>query len=235
MSIKILLLRLRGIRKIYTMGDQEVRALDGIDLDIARGEFVAIMGPSGSGESTLPNILGCLDSPTFGIYELDSVNVSAMDEPEQARIRSQKIGFVFQSFNLLARTTALQNVEIPLFYGHSKNLVEIATATLEKVGLGDRLSHLSTELSSGQQQRVAITQALTINPLLILADEPTGNLSTEQSDEIMQIFQQVNDEGRTIVMVTHEPDIAQFCKRMIIVRDGKIVEDGPVKDRRTQK
>ena len=229
------LLRLRGIRKIYLMGDQEVRALDGVDLDIAHGEFVAIMGPSGSGKSTLLNILGCLDAPTSGTYELDGVDVSAMNEPEQAHIRNQRIGFVFQNFNLLARTTALQNVELPLFYGHSKHLAEIATAALEKVGLGDRLSHLSTELSGGQQQRVAIARALTMNPPLILADEPTGNLSTEQSDEIMQIFQQINEEGRTIVMVTHEPDIARFCKRMIVVRDGKIVEDGPVKDRRTEK
>lgn len=230
-----LLLRLRDIRKIYTIGDQEVRALDGIDLDVNQGEFVAVMGPSGSGKSTLLNIIGCLDAPTSGIYELDGIDVSEMDETEQAHVRNQRIGFVFQGYNLLPRTTALKNVELPLLYGHHKNLTEIATEALEKVGLGDRLYHKSSELSGGQQQRVAIARALTMNPPLILADEPTGNLSTEQSDEIMAIFQQVNDEGRTVIMVTHEPDIAQFCKRKVIVRDGKIVEDKPVQDRRTMK
>lgn len=227
-----ILLHLHEIRKIYTIGDEQVRALDGIDLDVAHGEFVAIMGPSGSGKSTLLNIIGCLDAPTSGTYELDGINVSRMDEAEQAHVRNQRIGFVFQGFNLLPRTTALKNVELPLLYGHHSGSAAIATAALEKVGLGDRIFHKSNELSGGQQQRVAIARALTMNPPLILADEPTGNLSTEQSDEIMQIFQQVNDEGRTIVMVTHEPDIAQFCKRMVIVRDGKIVEDTPVKDRR---
>ena len=228
-----LLLRLRGIEKRYVIGDQEVRALDGVDLDIDRGEFVAIMGPSGSGKSTLLNIIGCLDTPTAGSYELDGLDVSEMDETEQAHVRNQRIGFVFQGFNLLPRTTALKNVELPLLYGHHKDLTELATAALEKVGLGDRLYHKSSELSGGQQQRVAIARALSMNPPLILADEPTGNLSTEQSDEIMAIFQQVNDEGRTIVMVTHEPDIAQFCKRKILVRDGKIVEDSLVIDRHT--
>jgi putative ABC transport system ATP-binding protein len=231
-SEKTVLLHLRDIRKIYTMGDQEVRALDGIDLDIDHGEFIAIMGPSGSGKSTLLNIIGCLDAPTSGSYELDGIDVSEMNETEQAHVRNRKIGFVFQGFNLLPRTTALENVELPLVYGHHKDLVEVATAALTKVGLGDRLDHTSSELSGGQQQRVAIARALTMNPPLLLADEPTGNLSTEQSDEIMQIFQQVNDDGQTVVMVTHEPDIAQFCKRMVIVRDGKIVEDAPVKDRR---
>ena len=228
-----LLLHLHDITKVYTIGDQEVRALDGIDLDIDHGEFVAIMGPSGSGKSTLLNIIGCLDAPSSGTYELDGIDVSRMDETEQAHVRNQRIGFVFQGFNLLPRTTALKNVELPLLYGHHKDLVEIATAALEKVGLGDRLHHKSSELSGGQQQRVAIARALTMNPPLILADEPTGNLATRQSEEIMEIFQQVNDEGRTVVMVTHEPDVAQFCKRMVIVRDGKVVEDTPVKDRRT--
>jgi len=214
------------------MGGQEVHALDGIDLDINHGEFVAIMGPSGSGKSTLLNIIGCLDAPTSGSYELDGINVSNMDETEQAHVRNRTIGFVFQGYNLLPRTTALKNVELPLLYGHHKDLVEVATAALEKLGLGDRLNHKSSELSGGQQQRVAIARALTMNPPLILADEPTGNLATKQSEEIMKIFQQVNDEGRTVVMVTHEPDIAQFCKRLVIVRDGKIVEDSPVKDRR---
>jgi putative ABC transport system ATP-binding protein len=230
---KKLLLHLQDVRKIYTLGDQEVHALDGINLDIYQGEFVAIMGPSGSGKSTLLNMIGCLDAPTSGTYELDGIDVSEMDETEQAHVRNQRIGFVFQGFNLLARTTALKNVALPLVYGHRKDLVEVATAALEKVGLGDRLYHKPSELSGGQQQRVAIARALTMNPPLILADEPTGNLSTEQSDEIMSIFQQINDEGRTVVMVTHEPDIAQFCKRMVIVRDGKIVQDGPVKNRRT--
>ena len=226
------LLRLRGIQKIYKMGDQEVRALDGIDLDISHGEFVAVMGPSGSGKSTLLSIIGCLDAPTSGSYELDGVDVAEMDETQQAHVRNQKIGFVFQGFNLLPRTTALENVELPLLYGHHKDLAEVATAALEKVGLGDRLDHTTSELSGGQQQRVAIARALTMNPPLILADEPTGNLATNQSEDIMRIFQQINDEGRTVIMVTHESDIAQFCKRMVIVRDGKIVEDAPVKDRR---
>jgi len=234
-AVETLLLRLSDIRKTYIIGGQEVRALDGIDLDINTGEFVAIMGPSGSGKSTLLNIIGCLDAPTSGLYELDGIDVSKMDETEQAHVRNQRIGFVFQGFNLLPRTTALKNVGLPLLYGHHKDLVAIATAALEKVGLGDRLYHTSSELSGGQQQRVAIARALTMNPPLILADEPTGNLATKQSEEIMQIFQEVNDEGRTVVMVTHEPDIALFCKRMVIVRDGKIVEDGPVKDRRRAK
>lgn len=223
---------MRDIRKTYTIGNQEVRALDGIDLDVNHGEFVAIMGPSGSGKSTLLNIIGCLDAPTSGTYELDGIDVSEMDETEQAHVRNQRIGFVFQGFNLLPRTTALKNVALPLVYGHHRDLVATATAALERVGLGDRLNHKSSELSGGQQQRVAIARALTMNPPLILADEPTGNLATRQSEEIMQIFQQVNDEGRTVVMVTHEPDIARFCKRMVIVRDGQILEDGPVEDRR---
>lgn len=210
-----------------------MRALDGIHLTVDHGEFVAIMGPSGSGKSTLLNIIGCLDAPTSGTYELDGIDVSRMDETEQAHVRNQRIGFVFQGYNLLPRTTALKNVALPLLYGHHKDQVSLATAALEKVGLGDRLYHTTSELSGGQQQRVAIARALTMNPPLILADEPTGNLATRQSEEIMAIFQQVNNEGRTVVMVTHEPDIALFCKRMVIVRDGKVVEDGPVKDRRT--
>jgi len=227
------LLFLRGIRKIYTMGDQEVNALDGIDLDIYKGDFVAIMGPSGSGKSTLLHIIGCLDVPTSGTYELDGVDVSQMDETEQAHVRNQRIGFVFQGFNLLPRTTALENVELPLLYGHHHDLEGAATAALQKVGLGDRLDHHPNELSGGQQQRVAIARALTMDPPLILADEPTGNLATRQSEEIMQIFQQVNNEGRTVVMVTHEWDIAQFAKRIVIVRDGKVVEDTVVQNRRS--
>jgi putative ABC transport system ATP-binding protein len=232
MSETVPLLRLRGIEKVYTIGEQEVRALDGVDLDIARGEFVAVMGPSGSGKSTLLNIIGCLDTPTAGTYALDGVDVSEMDETEQAHVRNRSIGFVFQGYNLLPRTTALKNVALPLLYGHRKDLTEVATAALVKVGLGDRLFHTTRALSGGQQQRVAIARALSMDPPLILADEPTGNLATRQSEEIMALFQQVNAEGRTVVMVTHEPDIAQFCKRMVVVRDGKIVEDTPVQNHR---
>ncbi len=225
------MLHLVNIHKTYVMGDQEVRALDGVDVDIHSGEFVAIMGPSGSGKSTLMHIVGCLDVPSQGSYEFDGIEVAEMDEVELAHIRNQKIGFVFQGFNLLARTTALENVELPMVYGHLPDRRERAIRALNRVGLGDRLDHAPSELSGGQQQRVAIARAIASEPRLILADEPTGNLATLQSEEIMQIFQELNEEGSTIVMVTHEPDIGGHCKRVVSIRDGRVTEDEPVKDR----
>ena len=217
-----------GVTKVYTMGDIEVRALRGINVEIWPGEMVAIMGPSGSGKSTLMNVLGCLDVPTEGTYKLDGVNVSELSDSQLAEIRCRKIGFVFQSFNLLPRTSARANVELPLIYAGigSRQRRKRAEEMLRMVGLGERLDHKPSELSGGQQQRVAIARALTNQPAMILADEPTGNLDTKTSIEILQLFQQLNrEQGITIIFVTHEPDIAAYCKRVIYVRDGVVERD----------
>jgi putative ABC transport system ATP-binding protein len=217
-----------GVTKVYTMGDIEVRALRGINVEIWPGEMVAIMGPSGSGKSTLMNVLGCLDVPTEGTYKLDGVNVSELSDSQLAEIRCRKIGFVFQSFNLLPRTSARANVELPLIYAGigSRQRRKRAEEMLRLVGLGERLDHKPSELSGGQQQRVAIARALTNQPAMILADEPTGNLDSKTSIEILQLFQQLNrEQGITIIFVTHEPDIAAYCQRVIYVRDGVVERD----------
>jgi putative ABC transport system ATP-binding protein len=224
-----------ALTKTYVSGTNEVHALRGIDLTIGRGELVAIMGTSGSGKSTLMNLLGCLDSPTAGSYELDGVRVDGLGRNELAAIRNQKLGFVFQGFNLLPRTTALENVELPLLYDRSGRKLDpraLAVAALERVGLADRVDHQPSELSGGQQQRVAIARALVTSPALVLADEPTGNLDTRTTIEVMALFQELNDEGVTIVLVTHEPEVAVYAKRIVEVRDGRIVRDEPVKNRR---
>ena len=225
----------RGLQKVYASGEVEVRALQGVDLIIEAGEFVAIMGASGSGKSTLMNILGCLDLPTGGEYLLDGVRVNELSKNQLADIRNDKIGFVFQGFNLLARTSALENVELPLLYKRvpqGDDASTLARKALERVGLGGRIDHQPSQLSGGQQQRVAIARALVTSPALILADEPTGNLDSRTSIEVMALFRELNDQGITIVLVTHEPDIASFAKRIIEVRDGLIRRDSPVNARR---
>jgi putative ABC transport system ATP-binding protein len=225
------LMRLRGIRKIYRMGDQEVRALDGVDLDINEGEFVAIMGPSGSGKSTLMHIVGLLDAPDEGSYLLNGEEVADLDEIDLAQVRNRTIGFVFQSFNLLPSFTALENVELPMIYGGVARRREKAAAALGRVGLANRMDHKPNELSGGQQQRVAIARAIASEPDVLLADEPTGNVGTQQGEEIMQIFQELNDQGITAVLVTHEQDIARHAQRLVQVQDGLIVSDGPIRER----
>ena len=229
-------IEVKELVKTYSSGTNEVHALRGIDLAVSKGEFIAIMGTSGSGKSTLMNLLGCLDTPTSGSYELDGARVDGLDKNALAAIRNQKIGFVFQGFNLLPRTTAIENVELPMLYdrsGRKRDTHALAQQALERVGLGDRLDHQPSELSGGQQQRVAIARALVTEPAIILADEPTGNLDTRTSVEVMALFQELNEQGITIVLVTHEPDIAVYAKRIVEVRDGRIRRDEPVKSRRS--
>jgi len=222
--------------RVYRTGDVEVHAVRAVSLEIQRGEFVAIMGSSGSGKSTLMNILGCLDRPTGGTYRLDGVSVADLSRRQLATLRNRKLGFVFQNFNLLARTTALENVELPMFY--RKPLMPLRTQrrraveALEKVGLGDRLHHRPSQLSGGQQQRIAIARALVNEPEVVLADEPTGNLDTRTSIDIMGLFEDLNEAGITVVMVTHELDIASYCKRIIVMRDGLVLSDTPNTTRR---
>jgi putative ABC transport system ATP-binding protein len=228
-------IHLDAIHKVYQTGEVEVHAVRGVSMAVARGEFVAIMGASGSGKSTLMNVVGCLDRPTKGSYWLDGQDVSELDRNELADIRNQKIGFVFQGFNLLSRTSALENVELPMLYERNgtshHEMAERATKALEIVGLTDRADHLPSQLSGGQQQRVAIARALVNEPALVLADEPTGNLDSQTSIEIMGVFQKLNDRGITIIMVTHELDIASYAKRNVIMRDGQIVTDRAVEKR----
>jgi len=222
-------IEIHDLTKVYSLGEVEVRALDGINLTVDQGDFVAIMGPSGSGKSTLMNIIGCLDRPTAGTYKLDGVDVSELDRDERAVIRNAKIGFVFQSFNLLARTSAAENVELPLLYGElglaRTERRKAAMEALHRVGLAGREGNHPSQLSGGQQQRVAIARALVTNPAILLADEPTGNLDSRTSEEIMGIFQKLNEDGKTVVLITHEPDIAQHAKRVVTVRDGRIQGD----------
>jgi putative ABC transport system ATP-binding protein len=222
------------ITKTYGSGTNEVRALREVDLTVTRGELLAVMGTSGSGKSTLMNMLGCLDTPTSGAYTLDGVRVDGLGKNELAAVRNQKLGFVFQGFNLLPRTNAIENVELPMLYdrsGRKRDTRALAVAALERVGLGARLHHQPSELSGGQQQRVAIARALVTEPALVLADEPTGNLDTRTSIEVMALFQELNAQGITIIVVTHEPDVAVYATRIVQMRDGQICGDDPVNNR----
>ncbi len=228
--------QIKDIHKIYESGEVPVHAVRGVTLDIQKGEFVALMGASGSGKSTLMNLLGCLDRPTRGSYYLDGIDVSGLEKNELADIRNQKLGFVFQGFNLLARTTALENVELPMMYGRSRRhsgaqIRDRAMHCLDIVGLANRADHFPNQLSGGQQQRVAIARGLVNEPQVLLADEPTGNLDSRTSIDVMGVFQRLNEEGITLVMVTHELDIARFCRRNLILRDGVVVRDEPVQNR----
>jgi putative ABC transport system ATP-binding protein len=229
-------IKLRNLSKIYLTGDVEVCAVNGVSLDIGRGEFVAIMGASGSGKSTLMNLLGCLDQPTAGRFLLDGTDVSRLGRAKLSLLRNEKVGFVFQNFNLLSRTTARENVELPLYYASpvvgARRRKQRAIEALEKVGLADRLDYRPNQLSGGQQQRIAIARALVNHPEILLADEPTGNLDTRTSIEIMGIFQELNDSGITILMVTHELDIAAYSRRIVVMRDGRVISDKPTADRR---
>ncbi|RNB69633.1 ABC transporter ATP-binding protein [Brevibacillus panacihumi] len=227
-------IQMEDLRKRYQIGDQEIQALRGVSLSIETGDFVAIMGPSGSGKSSMMNVIGCLDKPTSGEFYLDGYPVSQAHDDELAEIRNQKIGFVFQNFNLLPRTTAVENVELPMLYAgkSAKERRERAIRALIEVGLEQRLYNKPNELSGGQQQRVSIARALVNDPVILLADEPTGALDTKTSEEIMGIFQQLNDAGKTVILVTHEPDIAEYAKRIVRFRDGQIVSNEVVEERR---
>ena len=223
------LIRLREITKHYTVGEEQIRALNGVDLDIGRNEYVAIMGSSGSGKSTMMNILGCLDRPTSGTYELDGQLVSDMSGTSLSRVRNERIGFVFQSFELLPRSTAARNVELPLIYSRGGwwSRRQRAREALETVGLADRMTHRPNQLSGGQRQRVAIARALVNRPAILLADEPTGNLDSKTSEEILGLFQKLHTDGQTIIMVTHEVDVARHAKRIVRMKDGKVLSDLP--------
>ncbi|WP_312701481.1 ABC transporter ATP-binding protein [Sedimentibacter sp.] len=221
------MISIRNLNKIYKNGSVEVHALKDVNLEIEHGEFIAIMGQSGSGKSTLMNIIGCLDRPTSGEYLLDGIEISKQEQDELSLIRNKKIGFVFQAFNLIPRTNILRNVELPMIYAKVKSSKrkQRSLELLERVGLGDRIHHVPNELSGGQKQRVAIARALANNPPIILADEPTGNLDTQSSEDIMTIFRELNDEGTSVILVTHEPEIARYADRVIVFRDGVIIED----------
>ncbi len=228
------IINIQQLQRAFQLGNETVRALKGVSFDVRKGEFVTIMGTSGSGKSTMLNVLGCLDQPTEGEYLLDGVSVRSLNKKQLAQIRNEKIGFIFQSYNLLARTSAIENVELPLLYNGAigaKERKERAIEALEKVGLAERLYHTPGQLSGGQQQRVAIARALVNEPVIILADEATGNLDTRTSYEVMALFQELNEQGKTIAFVTHEPDIATFSTRTIVLRDGHIVTDEPVSER----